>query len=174
MAHDKAFARKPDGLPHFHNNHAFHIENVKLVAWLEKVCREFGVEITDATVRAELGEEGIQRLFLRLDHRLTADLYIDASGFRSELLGRAFAETFLSYSDALFCDRAVIGGWSRTDEPIRPYTVAETMDAGWCWQIEHEHWINRGYVYSSDFIAMKRRGRNSCARIRRFRMSRAW
>ena len=27
------------------------------------------------------------------------------------------------------------------------------MDAGWCWQIEHEHWINRGYVYSSAFIS---------------------
>jgi tryptophan halogenase len=27
------------------------------------------------------------------------------------------------------------------------------MDAGWCWQIEHEHRINRGYVYSSAFIA---------------------
>jgi tryptophan halogenase len=26
------------------------------------------------------------------------------------------------------------------------------MDAGWCWQIEHEHWINRGYVYSSRFL----------------------
>jgi tryptophan halogenase len=27
------------------------------------------------------------------------------------------------------------------------------MDSGWCWQIEHEHWINRGYVYSSRFIS---------------------
>jgi tryptophan halogenase len=27
------------------------------------------------------------------------------------------------------------------------------MDAGWCWQIDHEHWINRGYVYSSKFIS---------------------
>src|SRR5205823_9172247 len=24
--------------------------------------------------------------------------------------------------------------------------------AGWCWQIEHEHQIDRGYVYSSSFI----------------------
>ena len=27
------------------------------------------------------------------------------------------------------------------------------MDHGWCWQIEHEHWINRGYVYSSSFTS---------------------
>src|SRR5262249_37361518 len=46
-----------------------------------------------------------------------------------------------------------VGGGARDDEPITPYTPAETMDAGWCWQIEHEFRINRGYVYSSDFIA---------------------
>ena len=27
------------------------------------------------------------------------------------------------------------------------------MDAGWSWQIEHEHHINRGYVYSSQAIS---------------------
>ena len=26
------------------------------------------------------------------------------------------------------------------------------MNAGWAWQIEHEHHVNRGYVYSSAFI----------------------
>jgi tryptophan halogenase len=161
MAHDKAFPRQPDGSPQFHNNHAFHIENQKLVGWLEKVSRELGVEIVDATVTPELGSTGraangdpeITALITEKGERITADLYIDASGFRSELLGRTFKEPFLSYADALFCDRAVIGGWSRTDEPIKPYTVAETMDAGWCWQIEHENWINRGYVYASSFIS---------------------
>src|SRR3954468_11007119 len=153
MAHDKAFPQRTNGAPEFHNNHAYHVENKKLVGWLEKVSREFGVEVTDATVTAERAEEGISALVTEAGERITADLYIDASGFRSELLGRAFAEPFLSYTDALFCDRAVIGGWARTDEPVRPYTVAETMDSGWCWQIEHETWINRGYVYSSNFIS---------------------
>ncbi len=153
MAHDKVFARRPDGMPQFHNHHAFHIENQKLVAWLDKVSREFGIEIRDVTVRAEPGADGIAALVTESGERITGDLYVDCSGFRSELLGRALSEPFLGYDDTLFCDRAVIGGWARTDEPIKPYTVAETMDSGWCWQIEHEHWINRGYVYSSKFIS---------------------
>jgi tryptophan halogenase len=153
IAHDRTFPRRPDGLPQIHSQHAFHVENKKLVGWLENVCRTFGVEIIDATVTAERGEQGIAALITETGGRLTADLFIDASGFRSELLGRALAEPFLSYSDALFCDRAVIAGWPRTGEVIKPYTVAETMDAGWCWQIEHENWINRGYVYASDFIS---------------------
>src|SRR5205085_5109099 len=46
------------------------------------------------------------------------------------------------------------GGWARPQgQTILPYTTAETMDAGWCWQIEHEHRVNRGYVYSSAFIS---------------------
>src|SRR4030095_2464204 len=139
--------------PYVHNNHAYHIENKKLVGWLEGVCRQFGVEILDATVRPECSDGGIAALITETGEGLTADLYLDASGFRSELLGRALNEPYLSYSDSLFCDRAVIGGWARTDEPIKPYTLAETMDAGWCWQIEHENWINRGYVYASPFIS---------------------
>lgn len=153
MAHGTAFPRRPDGLPRFHNNHAYHMENRKLVGWLENLCRSFGVEIRDATVTPERGGDGIAALVTETGERLTADLYVDASGFRSELLGRALGEPFVSYADALFCDRAVIGGWPRTAEPILPYTTAETMDAGWCWQIEHENFINRGYVYSSAFVS---------------------
>lgn len=152
MAHDKAFPRKANGLPQFHKNHAFHIENEKLVGWLESQCRQCGVQIHEATVEVDGTRDHISGLVTDSGQRLEADLYIDSTGFRSELLGRQLREPFISYSDTLFCDRAVIGGWSRTDEPVHPYTTAETMDAGWCWQIEHENFINRGYVYGSDFI----------------------
>jgi tryptophan halogenase len=81
-------------------------------------------------------------------------LFVDASGFRSELLGRALEEPYVSYASSLFCDRAVIGGWTRgSDEPILPYTTAETMDAGWAWRIDHEHHVNRGYVYCSSAVS---------------------
>jgi tryptophan halogenase len=162
MALDRAFPRKSDGAPLFHKNHAFHIENHKLVACLERLSRDAGVLVQDAKVTsvdtgpvrcANHEENGVTALILEDGMRVTADLFVDASGFRSELLGRALGTSYISYDRTLFCDRAVIGGWPRTDEPIKPYTVAETMDAGWCWQIEHETWINRGYVYSSAFIS---------------------
>jgi len=155
MEAGRVVPRASTGEPAFfsHNHLAFHIENVKLVAYLEMRCRELGVEFQDAMVSGvELGVTGVSALVLQSGEKVTADFFVDASGFRSELLGRALEESFVSYGDALFCDRAVIGGWPRDAEPILPYTTCETMDAGWCWQIEHEHFINRGYVYASAFI----------------------
>jgi tryptophan halogenase len=154
MAHGKAFHRGPDRRPRPHRNYAFHVENHNLAAGLEVLCREQGVSIVDGTVQqVERGEPGITGLVLQTGERLTADLFVDASGFRSELLGRALGEPWQSYRSSLFCDRAVIGGWERTDEFISPYTLVETMVAGWCWRIEHETFINRGYVYASSFLS---------------------
>ncbi len=155
MWHGKAFARQDDGCPDIEGWHAFHIENEKLVRVLELAAREFGVTIIDGKVTGATRrpEGGIAAVHLEDGQRLEADFFIDASGFRSELLGKALEEPYESFGNSLFCDRAVVGGWERGDEPILPYTTAEQMDAGWAWQIEHEHHVNRGYVYSSAFIS---------------------
>lgn len=155
MREDKVFPRQENGCPDIQGWQAFHIENEKLVHVLELTARELGVEIIDGRVtEAEKAADGsIAAVHLEDGQRLAADFFIDCSGFRSELLGKALGEEFVSFSDSLFCDRAVVGGWDRTDEPILPYTTAEQMDAGWAWQIEHEHHVNRGYVFSSQFIS---------------------
>ena len=150
----KTALRRADGWPQFHSAYAFHIENTRLVDYLSALCNEVDVTTLEGTVdRVERGEEGVAALHLRDGRTVRADLFIDASGFRSELLGTALEEPFISFNDALFCDRAIIGGWPRTNEPILPYTTAETMPSGWCWQIEHENFINRGYVFSSHFLS---------------------
>jgi tryptophan halogenase len=154
MRHGKAFARQPNGCPDVQPFHAFHIENKRFVETLEIVARAAGIEFIDGKVAsAERGPGGIAAVVLEDRRRLGADFFIDASGFRSELIGRVVEEPFVSFDRALFCDRAVVGGWERTVEPILPYTTAETMDSGWAWQIEHEHHINRGYVYSSQSVS---------------------
>jgi tryptophan halogenase len=154
MAQGMAFPRQPNGAPEIHPWHAFHIENKKFVDVLEIVAREHGVEFVDGKVSgAERGSNGIAAVHLEDGQRLAADFFIDASGFRSELIGKAFGEPYISFNQSLFCDRAVTGGWERTHEPIQAYTTAETMDSGWAWQIDHEQLINRGYVYCSQAIS---------------------
>lgn len=188
MEHDRVFVRHPQfGFPLISRHHAYHLENKTLTAYLEKVAAARGVTIVDDTVAAvERGPEGVSALTMTSGRTEEADLYVDCSGFRSELLGEALEEPFVSYGSTLFCDRACVGGWTRrAGEVIQPYTVAETMDAGWCWRIDHEHAVHRGYVYSSAFVdddraeteLRERNPRLEHARIVRFRSGRherAW
>jgi tryptophan halogenase len=157
MSLDRVFPRGPNGDPVLHNAFGYHIENVKFVGYLEHYATSLGVvTLDDVMLRVEQDESGIQALHLQSGLRETADLFVDASGFRSELLGRALAEPFVSYGRSLYCDRAIVGSWARSgpgDAVIKPYTTCETMDAGWCWQIDHETHVNRGYVHSSAFIS---------------------
>ncbi len=154
MSHDRVFLRNPDSGPAIGSDAAYHIENTHFVAFLEGFAHRLGVAIIDDTVQEiKQNDAGVSGLVGRTGRTETADLYIDCSGFASVLLGKALREPFISFKTTLFCDRAVVGGWGRTSEPIKPYTTAEGMNFGWCWQIDHEHRIDRGYVYSSDFIS---------------------
>jgi tryptophan halogenase len=154
MVRKKAFRRAPNGAPDIQRDHAFHIFNPDYVKALEMIGTEWGIEYIDGTMEAvERGPAGVAAIKLKDGRRMEADFFIDASGFRSELLGKALGEPFVSFSPSLYCDRAVVGSWERTEEPILPYTTVETMEAGWCWQIEHEKQINRGYVFSSSAMS---------------------
>jgi tryptophan halogenase len=153
MRHDKAFERAGAG-PRMHDAFSYHFENEKFVQFLEAYAIALGVRTLDDTVlEVKQDDAGIASLMLKGGQTESADFYVDCSGFASVLLGKTFCEPFIPFKSSLFCDRAVAGGWDRTDEIIKPYTTCETMNAGWCWQIEHINRIIRGYVYASDFIS---------------------
>jgi tryptophan halogenase len=153
MTHNKVCMKRIDGRPALTSSFAYHLENRTFVDFLETIAEERGIpKIDDELAGVEKGPNGIKALVLKSGQRVEGDLFIDCSGFRSELLGKAMNEEFVSFKKALFCDRAIVGIWERTDDPYHPFTTAETMDAGWCWKIEHDEIINRGYVYCSAFL----------------------
>ncbi len=186
MSHNKVFVRRDNGLPMVEPNFGYHIENQRFVAYLEEMAIQREIELLDQVVAgATQDEHGITAVMLASGQSLSADLYIDCTGFRSLLIGETLKEPFISFKTTLFCDRAVVGTWQRTDEAIQPYTTAETMSAGWCWRIDHPDCIMRGYVYSSAFIGddeaeQEFRAKNpkvSATRIVRFasgRFERSW
>ncbi|MEH1969459.1 tryptophan 7-halogenase [Nostoc sp.] len=131
----------------------YHIENVSFVSYLERRATEIGIKIIDKpVVNIEVAENGYIRQLKFDDGTMQAgDLFVDCSGFRSALLGDILQEPFCSFASSLFCDSAVTGTWMR-DDAINPFTTAQTMQSGWCWQIDLPDKVNRGYVYSSAFI----------------------
>jgi tryptophan halogenase len=153
MNEDRVFLAGPEGLPRVTHDFSYHIENRHFVDFLEGHAERLGVTLIDDKVEhVEQNEQGIAWLRLASGQNVTADLHVDSSGFVSLLLGRTFGEPYRSFRSTLFCDSAVVGGWEREGEVIKPYTGVECMNAGWCWQIDHEDRINRGYVYASAFI----------------------
>ncbi|MBL8787609.1 MAG: tryptophan 7-halogenase, partial [Deltaproteobacteria bacterium] len=113
---------------------ALHLDNERLVAFLHARARAVGVTLVDATlgdVEVERGhgsQRHIKRALFDIDgtsQALSFDLWVDCTGFRSLLLGKALEVPFESYADALFTDTAVTCVRDNGGQP-RPYTTATT------------------------------------------------
>lgn len=136
---------------------AYHLDNKPFVEYLKRRAIEAGVKHIDTEiVDAQLGVNGDEIESLRADsgRLFEFDLYVDCSGFRSFLLEKKLGSRFISYSSSLFTDSAVVASRPH-DGLIRPYTTAETMDNGWCWNIPQVHEDHRGYVFSSAFCSVE-------------------
>ncbi|MFO0598882.1 MAG: tryptophan halogenase family protein [Myxococcaceae bacterium] len=154
-AHRAPLVREPDGSVRSmlgELKFAYHLHNAPFVDFLLRHALERGVTHVRADVtRVETGPRGVEALHLHDGRRVAFDLFVDASGFKSLLLGEALGVPFTDWSSSLFCDRALV-----TNVPhgglVRAATTAETMNAGWCWRIPVEADDHRGYVFSSRFL----------------------
>ncbi len=136
--------------------YAYHLENKSFVAHLEKCARTAAIDHIDAKIERVVptaDRDGVDRLILDDGREVRADVYVDASGFRSLLLEQTLGSPFVGYASSLFCDTAVVAEVPRRGR-IEPYTTAETMDAGWCWRIPVEGEDHRGYVFSSAHLTV--------------------
>jgi len=132
---------------------AYHLDNERFVAYLKRRAEEAGVERIEATVaEVERSEDGEEVRALRTDdgRRLSFDLFIDCTGFRSLLLERTLDSPWIGFESSLWTDRAVVAPVPHGGT-VRPYTTAETMSSGWCWSTPQEDCDHRGYVFASAF-----------------------
>ena len=86
--------------------------------------------------------------------RFEADLFIDCSGFRAELIGRALGSPFTSARGQLFADRALACKVPLGDEAVmESCTLATAHEAGWLWEIGLNGTRGVGCVYSSSHLS---------------------
>jgi tryptophan halogenase len=134
-------------------NYAYHFDAGKLATWLAQVGMAGGVKRLIGTVEAvNLDTDGaIASVSTREHGDLTAGLFIDCTGFRAELIGKALGVEFKDVDNQLFVNRALAMQvpYGRPDHPIATTTISTAHAAGWTWDIGLDDRRGVGYVYSS-------------------------
>ncbi len=141
-------------------DYAYHIDAHNLAHLLAERARELGViHLLGELDHSDIGSDGaIEAVALKDGSKLVADLYVDCSGFRAELIGRALNSPWRSVRDRLFADRAAAlkVPYENPDAPIESYTLANAHEGGWTWDIGLAGARGIGCVYSSDHIGDER------------------
>jgi Tryptophan halogenase len=136
---------------------AYHFDATLFGAWLrDRFCIPLGVNLISLNVeKVNTGEDGIESLVLSDGSVVTADLFIDCTGWKSLLLGQALEEPFDSYTDMLPNNRAWATQipYTDPDKEMEPYTNCTALGNGWAWNIPLWSRIGTGYVYSDKYVS---------------------
>lgn len=135
--------------------YAYHFDAGRLAELLKKKGKAEGITQLIGTVDdVKLKENGDIASVKTKEHgELTADLYIDCTGFRARLIEEAMGTEFTGMNDVLFCNKAVACQIPYADpkEAIPPYTTATAHTEGWTWDIPLNNRRGVGYVYSDKY-----------------------
>ncbi len=136
-------------------SYAYHLDASLYARHLRTYSEARGVvriegEVVQTNLQAESGF--VESLTLASGDTITADLFIDCSGFGGLLIEQALQTGYEDWSHWLPCDRAVVVA-SESTEPLLPYTRSIAHDAGWQWRIPLQHRTGNGLVYCSSYIS---------------------
>jgi len=141
----------------FDKDTAYHMDAGLFGDYLKKYyCIPKGVTQTiDTVISVTQNEDGdVDKLILSGGDTVTADLFIDCTGFRSLLLDGVLNEPYISFTDKLLNDKAIAIRipYVNKNEELEHSTNATTLSSGWVWNTPLWDRIGTGYVYSSKFL----------------------
>jgi tryptophan halogenase len=137
---------------------AYHFDAAKFGAWLrEGYSKPRGVQHIVGTIKENVAtdKDGVQYLELTTGEKITADLYIDCTGWKSLLLGKALGVPFISYEHLLPNNSAWATRLPYTNkvDELEGYTNCTAISNGWVWNIPLWSRIGTGYVFSDKYIS---------------------
>ena len=137
-------------LPRYHVNYAYHMDAALYARFLRDFsarhgCKRVEGKIVDVATDAE---GCISSIKLERGETIEGDLFIDCTGFRALLIGKALGVGYTDWSQWLFNDSALATQTTAVRDAV-PYTRAIAGTAGWQWRIPLQHRVGNGIVYSS-------------------------
>ena len=135
--------------------HAYHLDAGLYAKYLRTFSEARGVTRTEGrivSVHLHESQGHIESLQLEDGQLLSADFFIDCTGFRRLLIGQTLQVPFEDWTHWLPCDRAMTVPCESV-LPMLPYTRAIARSAGWQWRIPLQHRLGNGHVYCSAFMS---------------------
>lgn len=138
-------------------NYGYHLDAGEFSEFMKRHCvGQLNVtyisDRIEAVVPSDTGD--IAALRTVQNGELSADLYIDCTGFRSLLLGQHFGVDFLDKSSALLANKALAVQMPYTDkQEIASATLSTAQAAGWIWDIGLSTRRGVGYVHNDTYIS---------------------
>jgi tryptophan halogenase len=133
-------------------SYAYHLDAGKFAEFLKKRFCKKGVKNIISKVVDVQGkdEDNIESIKLENGQSLTADLFIDCTGFAAYLLNFDKKNYFVDKSNNLFVDRAVTTRVTHEGiNDIKGFTKCTAQKSGWIWDIALHERRGVGHVYSS-------------------------
>ena len=140
-----------------HNNtNQYHFDTLMLNDFLTGICFKRMIKFLDDEVGSlNFDSNGyIESAVLDSGLVVSADVWIDATGFRRDLMNKMENNSWKSFSKELIVDSAI--AFPTEEDPsgtIKPYTRAIAASSGWMWEIPTQTRRGNGYVYSSAHLS---------------------
>ncbi|MEM8984605.1 MAG: tryptophan halogenase family protein [Pseudomonadota bacterium] len=134
--------------------HAYHIDAGRYAAFLRLYAEQRGVTRIEGrieSVQRDPHDGTIESLLLDDGQRLSADFFVDCTGFRALLVGDSLGSQWIDWSHWLPCDRAIAVP-SEAHTRMETCTRSTAHRAGWQWRIPLQHRTGNGHVYCSEFM----------------------
>lgn len=135
---------------------SLHFNAHKVGKFFKNICLKDNIEHIDGIVEhINLNHENgfIESVVLKDEKKVSADFFIDASGF-NRILMKKLDVKWLSYQKYLPLNSAMPFLLDyKENEKILPCTNATALSSGWMWDIPLQNRRGCGYVYNDRFIS---------------------
>lgn len=135
--------------------YAFQFDAGLYALYLRNLAEQMGVQRIEGRINAvnQHPESGfIESVTLNSGAQVSADLFIDCTGFHALLIGKTLGVPYVDWSHHLPCNRAIAVPCASVED-LTPFTRSTARTAGWQWRIPLQHRTGNGHVYCSEYMS---------------------